>query len=205
MDKAVILANGRFPEAGIPLGYLKTADFIVCCDGAVDKLVDFGLEPGAIVGDMDSITIANAVKYKDRIFSEPEDQDSNDLTKAVRYCLDKSISEVVILGATGLREDHTLGNISLLADYAEYISAKIVSDFGFIIPVNSNDLISSRPGQQISLFAMDMGMKLKSSNLKYPLDYTELKNLWMGTLNESLSDTFSIEFNAGRLLVFLEF
>ena len=205
MDKVVILANGRFPEAGIPLGYLKTADFIVCCDGAVDKLVDFGLEPGAIVGDMDSITLANAVRYKERIFSEPEDQESNDLTKAVKYCLDKGISEVVILGATGLREDHTVGNISLLADYAEYISARMVTDYGFIIPVSSNDLVSSRPGQQISIFAMDKGMKLTSSNLKYPLENIELKNLWMGTLNESLSESFSIEFNSGRLLVFLDF
>ena len=46
-----------------------------------------------------------------------KDQETNDLTKAVNYVKTLGFREVLILGATGRREDHTLGNISLLAQF----------------------------------------------------------------------------------------
>ena len=53
--KAVILANGAFPTHEIPLRELKESKFIVCCDGAINNLVEAQLEPYAIVGDLDSL------------------------------------------------------------------------------------------------------------------------------------------------------
>ncbi len=51
---AVILADGSFPVHEIPLGYLREADHIICCDGSAESLLNAGLEPEAIVGDLDS-------------------------------------------------------------------------------------------------------------------------------------------------------
>ncbi len=199
----IILANGRFPNASLPLGYLDTAEHIVCCDGAVSSLVDYGLEPWAIAGDLDSIPEDLKEKYADRLYYDG-DLETNDLTKAVRYCVVKGIKDIVILGATGIREDHTLGNISLLSDYAESISAKMVTDYGIIIPVQSGKPVSSWPGQQISVFTFDKNTKISSSGLKYPLVELELKNWWMGTLNECTGDHFILNFDEGRVLAFLE-
>ncbi len=200
----IILANGRFPSAGLPLGYLDNADKIICCDGSVASLVDYGLEPWAIAGDLDSVPAEMKKKYADRLF-QSDDQETNDLTKAVKLCLVKGITDVVILGATGLREDHTLGNISLLADYAESLSVKMVTDYGIFIPLKSGALVSSWPGQQISVFAIDKGTKISSTGLKYPLDKLELKNWWRGTLNECTDYNFTLTFKEGRVLVFLNF
>ena len=114
----VILANGNYPSHEVPLGYLGRADLIVCCDGAVEKLVTNGLEPGIIIGDLDSVTPALKRKYAG-IIVQDLDQDTNDLTKAVNWCVDRNYYNLVILGATGNREDHTIGNISLLAEYVK--------------------------------------------------------------------------------------
>ncbi len=198
----IILANGCFPKTGLPLGYLDNAEYIVCCDGAVSSLIEYGLEPWAIAGDLDSIPEDLKKKYADRLYYDG-DLETNDLTKAVRYCLVKGITDIVILGATGIREDHTLGNISLLADYAESLSVKMVTDYGIFIPVQSGKPVSSWPGQQISLFAIDKNTKISSSGLKYPLDKLELKNWWMGTLNESRADNFILNFDKGRVIAFL--
>jgi len=198
----IILANGRFPTASLPLGYLDNAERIVCCDGSVTGLADYGLEPWAIAGDLDSVPAEMKEKYADRLF-QSDDQETNDLTKAVKLCLVKGITDVVILGATGLREDHTLGNISLLADYAESLSVKMVTDYGIFIPLKSGASVSSWPGQQISVFAIDKGTKISSAGLKYPLDKLELKNWWRGTLNECTGNNFTLTFNKGRILVFL--
>ncbi len=202
-NTVIILANGRFPQSGLPLGYLGSAERIVCCDGSVRALVDYGLEPWAVVGDLDSLPADLKEKYADRLYHSV-DQETNDLTKAVRFCLDKGINDVTILGATGLREDHTLGNISLLADYAESLSVKMVTDHGIFIPVRSGDIIKSWPGQQVSVFTIDKGTRITLEGLKYPLNDVDLKNWWMGTLNECTGDNFAVHFNSGRVLVFME-
>ena len=54
--------------------------------------------------------------YTALIHRETE-QETNDLSKAFRYCLKRGWKKLFILGATGKREDHTMGNISLLSDY----------------------------------------------------------------------------------------
>ena len=199
----IILANGRFPESDLPLGYLESADYIVCCDGSVTSLVDYGLEPWAIAGDLDSVPSVLKKKYQDRLFLS-DDQETNDLTKAVHFCLTRGVNDIIILGATGLREDHTIGNISLLADYAESLSVKMVTDNGIFIPVQAGSRISSWPGQQVSVFAIDRAMRISSSGLKYPLKDTELDNWWMGTLNEATGDFFTLYFSEGRVIAFLE-
>ena len=55
MSKTVILANGEFPTHEIPLQILNEADFIICCDGASQNLLDYGLKPNLIIGDLDSV------------------------------------------------------------------------------------------------------------------------------------------------------
>ena len=72
-------------------------------------------------------TCANATQTE----SIMEDQEINDLTKSVRFAHTQGYREVLILGATGLREDHTLGNISLLMDYAHLFKrVEMLSDYG---------------------------------------------------------------------------
>jgi thiamine pyrophosphokinase len=205
MEKIVILANGEFPKSPLSLGYLDNAEKIVCCDGAADKLLRYGLEPYAIVGDMDSINPESPGKYKDRLYRNTEDQESNDLTKAISFCIGKGFLNVAILGATGLREDHTLGNISLLLEYAEYLSVRMVTDYGIFFPVNSGEMIKSYPGQQVSVFSVNRPAIVTSENLKYPMNELCLENLWTGSLNECISDNFVLSFKEGKLLVFLEF
>jgi thiamine pyrophosphokinase len=204
MKKVVILANGKFPESDIPLGYLGNADKIICCDGAVENLVACGLEPDAIVGDMDSISEELKSRYSNILFPD-SDENSNDLTKAVKYSIGIGCTDIVILGASGYREDHMLGNISLIADYSEYIAVRMVTDRGIFLPANSEEKIKSFPGQQVSVFSFGNACRLTSVNLKYPLDNLLLDRLWTGTLNECTDDFFSLQFGDGSIVVFLVF
>jgi len=200
----IILADGSFPVNDVPLGYLRNDHFIVCCDGSVENLIAAGYQPDAIVGDMDSISPEMKSRFADRIFVDGN-QDTNDLTKAVEWCRGMKFNDIVILGGTGKREDHTLGNISLLADYVLFMNVIMVTDTGIIRPLLKGASISSFPGQQISIFSIDPETEVTTSGLKYPLIKTKIKNWWYATLNESLGDKFSIEFTAGRILLYLKF
>jgi thiamine pyrophosphokinase len=203
-SKTIILGNGSFPKHSIPLAILKNAETIICCDGAANELIAFGLKPSVIIGDMDSISSENKEKYND-IIVQIADQETNDQTKAIDWAVKNGMTEVVILGATGKREDHTIGNISLLCDYARKIKVCCVGNNGIFIPVLQSTEFKSHKGQQISIFSLKPQTKITSKNLKYPLNELTLKSWWMGTLNESLGENFSLSFKNGELIVFQVF
>ncbi|HEX2969940.1 MAG TPA: thiamine diphosphokinase [Bacteroidales bacterium] len=203
-NRTVIVADGSFPGHAIPLRYIKNASRIICCDGSTMNVLNAGYVPDAIVGDMDSINEEVAFKFADRIYTI-EEQDTNDLTKAVRWCTSKGYNDLVITGATGKREDHTIGNISLLAEYVTTVKVMMITDTGFFIPVNSSSTLPSFPGQQVSIFSIDCDTEITSRGLKYPLNQSRLNNWWQATLNESLSENFYIEINNGRLIIYLKF
>ncbi len=200
----VIVADGSFPVHPIPLDYLKNAGRIVCCDGGAGNLIKAGYIPDAIVGDMDSLNDSVAGRFRDRIFRN-SDQDTNDLTKAVTWCTRNGFFDLIILGATGKREDHTIGNISLLAEYIRDARVKMVTDTGIFMAYNESTVISSFPGQQVSVFSIDTATEITSQGLKYPLNRKKLDNWWVATLNESPGKSFSLEFSSGRVIVFLKF
>lgn len=198
--ETVILANGRFPYHKKPLGILKNAKQIVCCDGAAKNLIEIGLEPLVIIGDLDSLDQALKEKYAD-ILIKIDDQNTNDLTKAVNWCIANNINEATILGATGKREDHAIGNISLLAEYNK-IKVSMISDYGEFIPINKTTVFESFEGQQVSLFSLNPNTVINSENLKYPLVDYKLDAWWKGTLNESNAKQFTIRFDLGKIIVY---
>ena len=184
----VILAAGDFPQSEAPLTALREADLRICCDSAAEALVAHGLAP-------------------DRI-THISEQDDNDLTKAFHLALTLSPSRITILGATGKREDHTLGNISLLLDYAREASCPVMmlTDYGRFETIFDTATLPSVPGQQISIFAFDNTLTIKSAGLKYPTDQVRFDTLWKATLNEALSSSFTLTLShaCGVLLFFAD-
>lgn len=197
---AVILANGLFPSLPQGLDLLKQAELLICCDGAADKLIAYGLKPHHIIGDLDSVSDEIREQYA-AVLIHSDDQDSNDLTKAVFYCIEKACPSVSILGATGLREDHTLGNISLMLEYAPRIDVQIISDFGIFFLVRSGEELTAYPGEKISFFSVDNRVCVTSKGLKYPLNQMQLSNWYTATLNEAVSDSFSLHFESDLPLI----
>jgi thiamine pyrophosphokinase len=203
-SKTIILGNGAFPKHPISIEILKNAETIICCDGAADELIARGMQPTLIIGDMDSISSVNRLKYKEIITQIP-DQDTNDQTKAIEWAIKYGYSDIVILGATGKREDHTIGNISLLCNYANRIKVCSVSNNGIFTPVLKSSTFKSFAGQQVSIFSLNSETKITSENLKFPLNELNLKSWWMGALNESMGESFSLMFEKGEVIVFQVF
>ena len=180
---AVILANGDFPQAEIPLDLLSRAPFVCVCDGAVNHypLAD------AIVGDGDSVP----ENLRDRLI-QIEEQEDNDLTKATRYCLSKGMRRIAYLGATGQREDHTLGNISLIVRYVQEMGIEplLATDYGWFVVAEGESTFESFKGQQVSIFNMSCNALSSEGLLWQAYPY---RQWWQGTLNESAGDAFTLK------------
>ena len=204
-DLTVILADGDFPKADEPISILKNATRIICCDGSAVSLVEFGLKPTIIIGDLDSLPEKFKTEFADRLIQVSE-QETNDLTKAFTYCLKQGWTNLIILGATGKREDHTLGNLSLLANYQELIpNLKFVTNYGTFFIASKSGNFPAVAGQQISIIALQTGTQVTSFGLKYPLNQLVLNCWWQATLNEAISNQYRLEFPDGaKLLIFQE-
>lgn len=198
---AVIIANGEYPTAEHPLQIIAQAPFVACCDGGANEYIARGGVPHLIIGDGDSLTQENCERYG-YLLHRIEEQETNDQTKAVSYLLQQGYKRIAIVGATGKREDHTLGNISLLMEYAR-AGADVCSftNYGVFLPCKERCTIATRKGQQISIINFTAS-GLSAQGLLYPIyDFT---NWWQGTLNEATGESVTIE-GKGEFLLFINY
>lgn len=200
MDRIAILCNGAFPTQPYPLYLLESADSVVCCDGALEKFIGAfpGKEPLAVIGDMDSLSPSLQASFASVLVHETE-QDYNDLTKAMRWVLREhpEATEITILGATGLREDHTVGNLGLLMEYTRMFALgerrlSMVSDFGTAFAIADSCSLHLGEGRRISIFSADNSLTIHSTGLEWPLDGVVFDAWWKGTLNRTTADVVTL-------------
>lgn len=198
---AVILAGGDYPAAPRPLHILLQAPMVVCCDGGADRYIAEGHTPDIIIGDGDSLSAENRTRFADRIIYDA-DQETNDQTKAVKYLLSEGKRRIAIVGATGRRDDHTLGNIALLAEYRRMgAEVRSYTDYGVFVPCSGESHFECVSGAQVSLFNIN-AKNLSSKGLSYPIyDFVQW---WQGTLNEAPEGEFSISAE-GDYLVYVTY
>ena len=209
-SNVVIICDGKFPRTEYPRYLIRTADFIICCDGALKKFIRnskgiFGEErlPDMVIGDMDSLPAPMKEKYRD-IIVKIDEQEHNDQTKAFRWVMENlsGVSSIRILGATGEREDHTIGNISLLMEYARMydlqsmeISVEMISDHGTMFAVTDTFEMDCGEGRKVSIFSPDNSLRIRSEGLEWPTDDVVFDNWWKATLNRALQDNVRLEFS----------
>ena len=203
MTNLVILCDGAFPTEAYPLYLLDSAEGVVCCDGALVKWLahEASARPIAVVGDLDSLSQELQERFADVLVHESE-QEHNDLTKAMRWVLREhpEVQEIVILGATGLREDHTIGNLGLLMEYTRMFDlggrrVSMVSDYGTAFAITDSCELHLGEGRRISLFSADNSLHITSEGLEWPLDSVVFDAWWKATLNRTSAPIVSMHFS----------
>ena len=210
MATAVIVGNGQFPKKEYPLYLLESADYVICCDGALDTYLRHFRgrnlrRPDVVVGDMDSLSEKTAERFRD-IAVKIDEQETNDQSKAFHYILEHfpDVDTVHILGATGKREDHTIGNLSLLMEYAREMRRQdcgrtvfvdIVSDWSTAFAITDSCTLDVGEGRSVSIICPDNSLNIKSEGLVWPTDNVVFDNLWQATLNRASADRISLTFS----------
>lgn len=204
--KTVILADGDFPSSPLALDILARAKRVVSCDRAAAGLVSHGFPfPDWVVGDLDSIPgeIRKEAEARSILVHDPNQED-NDLSKAFNYAVMQGWSDIVILGATGRREDHTLGNIAYLADFCKRVpQISMVTDYGIFSALNvPGGVVETKKGMQISFFSFDPQQKLTAKGVVYPVEDLTLPRWHRATLNEARGECVTLSFVGEPVLVY---
>lgn len=180
----LVVAHGEIHDDHETLRLIEVAQHIVVCDGALGQYLELSSRrPDMVIGDGDSVDPADLERI-DAPFMRVEEQETNDLTKAVTYALAQGWNEMAIVGATGRREDHTLGNIFLLPDYYKSgARVRLYSPFGVMLPFSGAVTIETEVGRELSLFAVEP-KPMSAEGVAYPFEDRVFTALWQATLNQ---------------------
>jgi thiamine pyrophosphokinase len=208
MKKCIIIANGKSPtNKVVDYFYKKSFNTIICADGGANSAKKLGIIPDYIIGDLDSID-KPVLKYfhnKSRII-QIKRQNDTDVEKCLKFAIKNKFSEVILLGVTGDRLDHTICNLGIIIKFFNKIKMLLVAENSFLIPINSETTIKSKIGETISLYAFNALTRITSSGLKYKLTKTQLPfGVRESTSNVSTSSQVKLKVKNGIVFVIRDF
>ena len=195
----IILANGQYPTHPAALNKLHNAGTIICTDGSANKLLENGLAPNVIIGDMDSTTIGQD-SFKGQ-YVKISDQDNTDLDKALEWCKVNSLSPLTVLGTSQLREDHTIGNLILLANYIDKLDINFVTDYFTITCHHGKRSFTSFKQQLVSILPVEDIQSITTEGLEFPLIDELFPLSSSGISNRAIGKQFIIS-SSGKIWVF---
>ena len=184
-------------------------EVIIAAARGMDFLYEHKITPDIIVGDFDSVKNEALSYFKEKGMSDihvlnPE-KDDTDSECALQIALDHGADHIIIIGATGTRIDHVLGNISLLGKaMSEGKMAELLDTHNRIRMINNELEIEKNKqyGKYVSIIPVCKNNKITLEGFKYPLkDYTFEGFNTLGISNEIVDDIAKITVNEGQYIV----
>lgn len=188
----IVVANGEVPDSELSLSILNDKRRIICCDGALHKLLSIHIVPDVVVGDGDSMDEDELLRYQIPYHAD-KSEEYNDLQKALKYCVAKDYDNILLMGCGGLREDHFIANLSIMVMCSEQLNLLMLTENGVFNMFCGTVTLASFPGMPVSVFTRSTQSKLTFTGLKYPVNDRSFNWLWEGSLNEALEDSFVVE------------
>ena len=196
---AVLIANGKVSKTDYVKKIIDSNDFFISIDAKLENLKELGVRPNLILGDLDSAEIDGLDSQIEVV--ELSDQNKTDLEKSLDYCKENSIKKVLILGSSGLRDDHSMANILLASSYSDNLHIELITSFYRIIFVRENTLINA-PNAPVSIISLSTDNKITTRGLKYNLNNEKLKSFSHGISNEVKGENFTVEAES-TIIVFI--
>ncbi len=169
--KCLIIANGKPPrKSDITWLVKKGYDFIIAADGGANSLVKFNIVPDLIIGDLDSISEETLKFYEGKTkVKKIKRQNDTDVEKAIKFAISQGCVDVILLGASGDRLDHTLCNIGNLLKYADKIKLGMLHEKTLARVYSGNVNLKTEKGETISFYSFTNENLITTKGLKYKL------------------------------------
>lgn len=184
--------------------YVQKSDFIIALDKGIDYLVDINCYPDIFMGDGDSTaldlsSLANLVNIK----KYPPEKDNTDTELGILEALKYSADFIYILGATGGRLDHFMGNIAALGHGLNMHSKIYMIDICNRISLITGEAKIYKEYTYVSFIPYtDKVIGVSISGAKYNLTNADfIRTETLGISNEVAKEFIEIKFKEGVMLV----
>lgn len=204
--KSLVIVGGGYTDESLLETILKGSVATCGVDSGCEAFLRIGHLPDMMIGDMDSIHPSSLEKLREsgvKYYPFPVMKDETDLELAIQLGIKLGYQKLLLLGCSGTRLDHTLGNLILLSKYKDY-SIEFLDRNNKIYMMKQSFKISkeSQYGKNISFFAFpDTVHQLTLKGFKYPLENYQLGvEDQLCISNEIIGDIGEVEFE-GNLIV----
>lgn len=205
--KRVLIFTGGNLSTSL-LEVIHENDYIIGADRGALFLIENGIQPHASVGDFDSISVEQlntVTSMSERMIKcDPIDKNLTDTELAFDVALENAPTEIVLLGGTGTRMDHTLANIHmLLRGVQHHVHCSILDEHNHITLTGSTCRVKDRGFTYVSLLPLTpevTGIELEG--FQYPLHNATLKiGQSLGISNRLSGDLGTVKVEGGLLLI----
>jgi len=187
---------------------IEQVDVIVAADGGWAKAQRCGVAADVVIGDLDSLTVAerDAFGRTDvKVLRYPTEKDRTDLEIALDYAMSLNPEKILLWGFWGGRLDHSLANLLLIEKAVQQgIPVEIVTDAERAYLVSERlDLGGAAIGDLVSLLPLTATVeRVRTVGLKYALAGETLRRASSrGVSNLVNANPVRIEFESGLLFV----
>lgn len=204
--RVLIFAGGDIDPKAVE--EIEQDDFIIGADRGALFLVENFIKPHMSVGDFDSVNLEEFSRIKE--FSEEilsvdaVNKDLTDTELAFDIAIDLQPSEIIMIGVTGTRLDHTLSNIHMMLRGLQHqIISKIWDRNNYITLTGSTSTIEDRGYTYVSLLALTPEVTgINLDGFQYPLVNATIKmGQSIGVSNRLLGSKGTVHIDSGLLLI----
>ena len=214
-----VIVSGGMIQEDFALDFLKKIQeerkgkklVLMAADRGLDFFRKNGITPDIADGDFDSLSVEGKkylenLKDTEIIRLQPE-KDDTDTQSTLNLAIAKGSEDILILGATGGRIDHLIGNLGLLTlGKLKGVSVAIADAQNYICLVKSGTILSKAGqfGKYVSFFSAGEAVEgLTLKGFKYPLNNFCLTTADSGLTvsNEIRDDTAQITYDRGSLMM----
>ena len=188
MRRCVIIGGAEIKNYALMRGYFESDDYFIFCDCGLRHQKFLDVKPDLIIGDFDS---HKKPENLENVILLPCVKDDTDTIFAVKEALKMNFEEFILLGVTGGRQDHNLGNIyALLMLKNQNKNAIIIDDYSEMKIISAGEHVKIKYGWKffslINITGIARGLSIK--NAKYNLENAEItQEFQYGISNENLS------------------
>lgn len=188
--------------------------YIFACDKGYEACEKLEVIPNLLIGDFDSAgegAVERAIARGVEVKRLNPVKDDTDVEAALVIAMEMAESDetIFILGGTGSRIDHVLGNIALVAMGVKNNHYVVMMDSHnsiYVIKPNTVHLVDKQPGSYVSIFPyMGKATGITMEGFKYPLKDATIEGFNTLTVsNEVVADEGKIFFEGDGYLIVME-
>ena len=200
--RAFIYTGGYIDKQSVT-EHPKSDDLRIAADAGYKNAKELGERVDVLLGDFDSYT--DSLPDGVEILKAPAEKDFTDTQMAVKEALARGADEIIFIGGLSGRLDHTLSNISLLAElWKAKVYAVMTDGRNRVRYLNSSStLIARSQFKYVSIIAISEKLKgVCIEGCKYPLkNATVTRSNQYAVSNELTGNCALISLRKGECLV----
>lgn len=207
MNKTLIITGGTINEQFLANEINNNYKNIIAVDKGLETAKNLNLRINHIIGDFDSVNKKVLQEYQNKleIHKLNPEKDYTDTHMALKLAINLKSNDITIVGWSGTRIDHCLGNVQILKEALENnVLCRLKNETNEVELINKHTILTKNDNfKYISLIPLTTEAKgITLKGFKYPLYKATLKiGQSIGISNEIVENKATIEIAEGILIL----